>query len=72
MTYVDMVEQACATKPGKFCSRAMIKSYLTANFGVVDNATTRNHLKKALTKFEKKGDSFKASKKSCKSPISMV
>ena len=63
MSYVDMVEQACATKPGKFCSRSMIKSYLTANFGIVDNAMSKNHLKKALAKFEKKGDSFKASKK---------
>ena len=69
MSYVDMVEQACATKPGKFCSRAMIKSYLTANFGIVDNATSRNHLKKALTKFEKKGDSFKASKKDNKEKL---
>ena len=51
MSYVDMVTQACSTNPGKFCSRAMIKSYLTANFGIVENATTKNFLKKALTKF---------------------
>ena len=32
MTYVDMVEQACNSNPGKFCSRAMIKSYMTSVF----------------------------------------
>ena len=64
MSYVDMVTQACASNPGKFCSRAMIKSFLTKNFGIVENASTKNFLKKALTKFEKKGDSFRAIKKS--------
>ena len=60
MSYVDMVTQACASKPGKFCSRSMIKSFLTANFGIVESASSKAHLKKALTKFEKKGDSFRA------------
>ena len=64
MSYVDMVTQACSTMPGKFCSRTMIKSYLTANFGIVETASTKNYLKKALTKFEKKGDSYRAMKKS--------
>ena len=68
-SYVDMVEQACNANGGKFTSRAAIKSFLTKNFGIVDNATSKNHLKKALVKFEKKGDSYKVSKaqKSAKS-----
>ena len=67
MTYVEMVEQCCNANAGKWSSRAMIKSYLTKNFGIVDNATTKVHLKKALTKFEKKGDSYKVSKTAKKS-----
>ena len=62
MTYVDMVREACEAQKGKWCSRAMIKSYLTKNHGYVDNATNKNHLKKALPKFEKKGDSYRVSK----------
>ena len=62
MTYVEMVEQACNSNPGKFCSRSMIKTYLAKNFGVVHNAMARNNIKKALVKFEKKGDSYKVSK----------
>ena len=62
MTYEDMITQACASVGGKFMSRSMIKTYLTKNFGYVDNATSKNHLKKALAKFERKGDSFRVSK----------
>ena len=43
-------------------SRAMIKTYLTKNFGYVDNNSAKVHLKKALAKFERKGDSFRVSK----------
>ena len=62
MTYEDMITQACASMGGKFMSRAMIKTYLTKNFGYVDSAMAKNHLKKALAKFERKGDSFRVSK----------
>ena len=38
-SYVDMIEQACNANGGKFTSRPAIKSFLTKNFGIVDNAT---------------------------------
>ena len=62
MTYEQMVEKACETLGGKFMSRAQIKTYLTKNFGYVNSAIAKNALKKALAKFEKKGDSFRVSK----------
>lgn len=62
MTYEQMVEKACEALGGKFASRTQIKTYLTKNFGYANSATAKNALKKALTKFEKKGDSFRVSK----------
>jgi len=62
MKYDEMISQACASMGGKFMSRSMIKTYLTKNFGYVDSAMSKNFLKKALGKFERKGDSFRVSK----------
>ena len=62
MSYAEMIEAALGAQPGKWVSRASIKAYLAANHGYVDNATSKNHLKKALAKFERKGDSYKMSK----------
>jgi len=63
MTYEQMVFKACdALCGGKFISRAQIKGFLTSNFGYVDSPMAKNSLKKALSKFEKKGDSFRISK----------
>ena len=66
MTYEQMVQKACESVGGKFLSRAQIKSFLTANFGYVDSAMAKNALKRALTKFERKGDSFRVSKEAAK------
>ena len=66
MTYEQMVAKACESAGGKFMSRAQIKSFLTANFGYVNSAMAKNALKKALTKFERKGDSFRVSKEAAK------
>ena len=63
MTWVEMVEEACSTVAPKFMSRMAIKSYLTEKHGYVDNAMSKNHLKNALTKLDKKGDSYRAKKK---------
>ena len=62
MTYVDMISSALESQSGKWMSRAMIKSFLTKNHGYLDTPTNKNFLKKALTKFEKKGDSFRKAK----------
>ena len=57
-----MVEEACKANSNKFISRAAIKGFLSKNHGFVDNAVCKNNLKKALVKFEKKGDKFRMSK----------
>ena len=62
MTYTQMIEAALESQPGKWVSRSQIKTYMAKNFGYLDNATSKNHLKKALVKFERKGDSYKVSK----------
>ena len=67
MTWVEMVEEACPTVAPKFMSRPAIKSYLTEKHGYVDNAKSKNHLKNALAKLDKKGDSYRKKKSAGKS-----
>ena len=62
MTFEQMVTKACETVGNKFMSRSAIKGFLKENFGYSDSAMAKNALKKALAKFEKKGDSFRVSK----------
>ena len=58
MTWVEKVMEACDSQKG-WVSRPAIKAFLTKNHGYVDNGVNKNHLKKALAKFTKKGDSYK-------------
>ena len=65
--YVDMVKEACTaiggkSFGGKFASRAEIKKHLATNFGYTDGGSAKVALKGALSKMEKKGDSFRVSK----------
>ena len=62
ISYVDMVAKACESNGNKFTSRAAIKTYLSANFGFNGSALQKANLKKALAKFEKKGDKFRKPK----------
>ena len=62
MSWQEMVEAACDSVAPKFMSRAAIKSFLTKNNGFVETPTNKAHLKKALTKLDKKGDSFRKRK----------
>ena len=66
MTWAENIIVACDSQKG-WVSRAAIKSFLSKNNGFVDNAVSKNHLKKALAKFEKKGDSYKVPKSMRKS-----
>ena len=62
MTYVQMISKALEeAKGGKYMSRAAIKNYLVQNLGQTESATFKNAVKKALMKFERKGDSFRIS-----------
>ncbi len=56
MSYEEMVTKACDSMKGKFMSRAMIKSFLTANFGWTMSPLAKVALKRTLAKFERKGD----------------
>ena len=62
ISYVEMVAKACEANGNKFTSRASIKTYLTTNFGFNGSAMQKASLKKALLKFEKKGDKFRKPK----------
>ena len=64
MKYVDMVEAACEalSKRGGYVSRAQIKDFMQTHHGFVATPLAKNHLKKALAKFERKGDSYRISK----------
>ena len=61
-TYEEMVTKACATAGNKFMSRVSIKAFLKEHHGYTDSAMAKNDLKKALLKFERKGDSYRISK----------
>ena len=61
-TYEEMVGKACATVGNKYMSRASIKAFLKEHHGYTDSAMAKNALKKALVKFERKGDSYRVSK----------
>jgi len=60
--YVEMVTKACESTGGKFISRPQIKKFLEEHFGVEFNASSKNALKNALGKFERKKDSYRVSK----------
>ena len=60
--YAEMVQAALESQSGKWMSRASIKSFLAKNHGYVDTPMNKSFLKKALAKFEKKGDSFRMGK----------
>ena len=68
MTYEQNIITAINSQKG-WMSRPAIKTYLTANCGFVDTAVNKVHLKKALAKFEKKGDSYKVKKTQRKSNV---
>ena len=61
-TYEQQVWNACEALGPKFCSRPQIKTFLKENFGFNDSAMAKFHLKKALAKFERKGDSYRITK----------
>jgi colicin import membrane protein len=61
-SYVEMVTKACESTGGKFISRPQIKKFLEEHFGVEFNASSKNALKNALGKFERKKDSYRVSK----------
>ena len=61
-TYEEMVTKACASAGNKFMSRVSIKAFLKEHHGYTDSAMAKNALKKALLKFERKGDSYRISK----------
>ena len=62
MTWEEMVEAACDSNGNKWMSRQAIKGFLTKNHGYDDSPKCKANLKKALVKFEKKGDSYKKKK----------
>ena len=57
-----MIEQVVGPTKLKFMSRTAIKKELTSQFGYADSAKQKNALKKALERFERKGDSYRLSK----------
>ena len=62
MSWKEMVEAACDSVAPKFMSRMAIKAFLTKNNGFTDTPTNKVFLKKALSKLDKKGDSFRKKK----------
>jgi hypothetical protein len=61
-TYEQQVWKACEALGPKFLSRQQIKTFLKENFSYNDSAMAKLHLKKALAKFERKGDSYRITK----------
>ena len=66
MTFEQNIISAIDSQKG-WMSRPAIKTYLAKNCGFVDTPMNKVHLKKALAKFEKKGDSYKVQKTQRKS-----
>ena len=61
-SYVEMVTKACESTGARFTSRPQIKAFLEEHYGVVFNAGSKNALKSALGKFDRKKDSYRVSK----------
>ncbi|MEC7385736.1 MAG: histone H1/H5 family protein, partial [Planctomycetota bacterium] len=68
MTFEQNIISAIDSQKG-WMSRPAIKTYLAKNCGFVDTPMNKVHLKKALAKFEKKGDSYKVKKTQRKTSV---